>query len=109
MQSKFNTVCWCYRDNVIGDAMGSNIDKYVSAHSKSQLGGLVITILLGPLGLFYASKGAAIVLCVIAIISATSIIGPIICWVLSILVSVACIAEYNDKVKTTANLISKGD
>ena len=89
--------------------MGSDVDKYVSAHSKSQIGGILITILLGPLGLFYASTGAAIVLCVIAFISATTIIGPIICWILSILVSIPCIAKHNDKVKSTANLLSKGD
>ena len=77
---------------------------YISTHSKSQLAGFLLTLLLGPLGLFYSSWVAALILCVIAFSSAATVIGPVICWVLSILISFFAVSSHNDKVVAAANL-----
>lgn len=53
---------------------------------KSQGLGFILTLLLGPLGLFYSSWVAALILCVVAITSAASIIGPIVCWILTMII-----------------------
>ena len=49
--------------------MNNAVDVYIDTHSKSQLGGFLLTLILGPLGLFYSSWVAALILCVIAIAS----------------------------------------
>lgn len=85
--------------------MSDAVEVYISAHSKSQLIGFFLTLLLGPLGLFYSSWIAALILCVIAIVSATTVIGPIVCWVLSMIISFVTVSSHNDKVKATAKLL----
>lgn len=84
--------------------MNDAVQKYVDTHSKSQGLGFVLTLILGPLGLFYSNWVAALILCVVAIVSAASIIGPIICWILAILISFATVSKHNEKVKSTAAL-----
>jgi hypothetical protein len=84
--------------------MNDPVQSYISAHSKSQISGFLLTLLFGPLGLFYSSWVAALILCVIAIVTAVSIIGPIICWMLAILISFATVSGHNKKVHATANL-----
>jgi hypothetical protein len=84
--------------------MNDPVQSYISAHSKSQLSGFFLTLFFGPLGLFYSSWVAALILCVIAIFTAVSIIGPIICWLLAIFISFATVSSHNKKVQATANL-----
>ena len=84
--------------------MNDGVEAYITAHAKSQLAGFFLTLILGPLGLFYSSWIAALILCVIAIASAATIIGPIICWVLAILISFATVDSHNNKIRATANL-----
>ncbi|MFK8066809.1 MAG: hypothetical protein AB8D52_01025 [Gammaproteobacteria bacterium] len=77
--------------------MSEAIDKYVETHSKSQGLGFILTLLLGPLGLFYSSWVAALILCVIAIASAASIIGPIICWILAMIIGFFAVSKHKNK------------
>lgn len=84
--------------------MNEAVQKYIDTHSKSQGLGFVLTLLFGPLGLFYSSWVAALILCVIAIASAASVIGPIICWIFSILIVFAAVSKHNEKVKAAAAL-----
>ena len=84
--------------------MTDPVKAYISAHSKSQLGGLFLTLFLGPLGLFYSSWIAGLILCVIAIATLASIVGPIICWLLAIGISFVTVSSHNKKVRVTANL-----
>ena len=84
--------------------MSDVVQEYIDAHSKSQVLGFILTLLLGPLGLFYSSWVAALILCVIAIASAASIIGPVICWILAILIGFAAVSKHNKKVKAAAAL-----
>lgn len=84
--------------------MNEAVQRYIDTHSKSQGLGFILTLILGPLGLFYSSWVAALILCVIAIASAATIIGPIICWLLAILISFAAVSKHNEKVKAAAEL-----
>ncbi len=84
--------------------MSYAVQRYIDTHSKSQFLGFVLTLLFGPLGLFYSSWAAAIILCVIAISSVASVIGPIICWILAIIIGFATVSKHNEKVRAAAAL-----
>jgi hypothetical protein len=94
----------CYLPLQKEKVMSESVNTYIDAHSKSQLTGFFLTLILGPLGLFYSSWVAALILCVIVVASAASIIGPVICWVLAILISFVTVSSHNEKVEATANL-----
>ena len=47
--------------------MNDAVEQYVKTHSKSQAVGFILTLLFGPLGLFYSSWVAGLILCVIAV------------------------------------------
>ena len=79
-------------------------EQYIKTHSKSRGAGFALTLLFGPLGLFYSSWVAALILVVIAVVTAASIVGPLVCWLLAIIISFVCVSSHNDKVKATANL-----
>ena len=85
--------------------MSDAVDTYIRTHSKSSTTGFLLTLFLGPLGLFYSSWIAALILCVIAIFSAATIIGPIICWIIAMIISFSSINSHNEKVEATANLM----
>lgn len=84
--------------------MNNYIESYINSHSKSQIIGFLLTLILGPLGLFYSSWVSAVILCAIAITSATSITIYVVCWGLSILLSFIAVSNYNKRVRDTANL-----
>ena len=75
---------------------------YIDAHSKDQRLGFVLALLFGPLGLFYGSWIAALILCVITFISAATVIGPVICWILAMLINFPAVRMHNEKVKAVA-------
>lgn len=84
--------------------MSDAVEAYISTHSKSQLSGFLLTLIFGPLGLFHSNWVAALILCVVAIVSSASIIGPLTCWMLAVLISFSSVSSHNEKVKATANL-----
>ena len=84
--------------------MNDAVEAYISTHSKSNAIGFFLTLLFGPLGLFYCNWVAALILCVIAVVTAASIIGPVFCWLMAISISFYSVAKHNDKVKAAANL-----
>lgn len=51
---------------------------------KSRTTSFLLTLLLGPLGLLYAAPMAGIILIVVAVLTAPTIVGPVVCWVLAI-------------------------
>lgn len=77
---------------------------YIQSHRKSYLTGIVLTLFFGPLGLFYSSVTAAIIMCVIAVVTCATIVGPIAVWGLSILFSLLTISSHNNRVETFAGL-----
>jgi len=84
--------------------MNELTDNYIKAHSKSQMASFFLTLLLGPLGLFYSSWVSALILCVIAIAGAATIVVPLICWVLAILIGGMGVTQHNEKVRASAAL-----
>jgi len=51
---------------------------------KSRVTAAVLTVLFGPLGLFYSSAAGAIVLVIVVLITAGTVVGPFLCWAASI-------------------------
>lgn len=84
--------------------MSDVVERYVKAHGKSQATGVILTIFLGPLGLFYSSWVAAVILIGIAFVSVASVVGPIACWIISIPVSIGTVSGHNNKVRAAADL-----
>ncbi len=84
--------------------MNDAVQGYINAHSKSHGVGFLLTLLFGPLGLFYSSWVAALILCVIALASATTIVGPVICWLLAMMLGPFGVGKHNDKVRSAAAL-----
>ena len=89
---------------IVNDA----VENYIKVHSKSQILGFVLTVLFGPLGLFYSSWVAALILCLIAIVSFSTIFVPVICWLLAIVIGFLTVRRHNQKVKATAKLGDQG-
>jgi len=63
--------------------------EYMQAHSKSRLTSFFLTLLLGPIGLLYASGKWGAAMIALAILSAPTYIGPAIVWIASI-----CIGDH---------------
>lgn len=59
---------------------------HMNLNEKSRGISFLLTLLLGPLGLFYSTIAGALILFVITIVTAPSIIGPVICWILAIII-----------------------
>jgi len=79
----------------------------VNIQKKSRSTSLMLTLILGPLGLFYSSTAAAIILCVIAIMGAFTIILPIICWLIAIFIGDSAVHKHNKNVDELKDLIKK--
>ena len=62
---------------------------------KSRTTSAVLTVLLGPFGLFYTSFWAALALTVLAFASAPTIIGPLFAWVVSIFWGDSLVKKHN--------------
>lgn len=80
------------------------VDMYVKTHSKSHVVSGILTVVLGPIGLFYSSWVAALILTVIAIASFQTIFIPIACWILAIGIGVWAVSKHNKKVMAVAAL-----
>lgn len=84
--------------------MNNAIDKYVKAHSKSHFINAILTVVLGPLGLLYTNWVAAIILGLIAFVTLSSILVPLVCWLLAIIIGVFSVIKHNRKVLASAEL-----
>ena len=67
---------------------------------KSQIVGFILTLLFGPLGLFYSSVPAALGFLVAAIVFGlfTGGVGAVLIWPVSIIVGVFTVRRHNDQV-----------
>lgn len=88
--------------------MSTKAGIYYKLHKKSQIVGLILTLLLGPLGLMFSNVIAGVVLLIIGILGAPTIIIPAICWGLSVLLSFWFIHSHNSKTKAFA-MLSQSD
>lgn len=64
-------------------------------NKKSQLASFLLTFFLGPLGLLYSSVAGGIILFIIALVSWPTFVGPVLCWILAIVVGAFCTAKHN--------------
>ena len=62
---------------------------------KSRTTSAILTILFGPLGLFYTTVWGALALTVLAFASAPTIIGPLFAWVVSIFWGDSLVKKHN--------------
>lgn len=79
----------------------------MNMNKKSRLTSLLLTILLGPLGLMYSSAVGGVVLLIIACASWWTIIGLIICWVLSIIIGDHMTYRHNQGINAFISAINK--
>ena len=81
------------------------VQNYIDVNSRSQMMGVVLTVIFGPLGLFYSSWIAALILCVVVVATVSTILVPIVCWITSVLLSLFFVPRYNKKVEAQARLM----
>lgn len=87
--------------------MSQSTQQYVKVHTKSQVAGFVLTFFFGPLGLFYSNWVAGLIFSAFALILFGTIIVPILCWILAIIISFFTVSAHNRKVAATAALLDK--
>ncbi|EKO3727508.1 hypothetical protein GCS56_001685 [Vibrio metschnikovii] len=73
---------------------------------KSRITSLVLTILFGPLGAFYSTIAGGIVLTLIALVSAPTFIGPVVCWILAIAIGDHCTYKHNKNIDSIKEMLS---
>lgn len=85
----------------------TKINDYTSQMQKSRITSFILTVLLGPLGLLYSSIAAGLIMIFIAIISLPTGAGPIVVWILSIIMGDSFTYGYNKKIMAQAKMMSK--
>lgn len=71
----------------------------MNLNPKSRLVSFLLTLFFGPLGLFYSSVAGALVLVIVAVVTAGSIIGPVVCWILAIAIGDHCTHRHNQNIE----------
>ena len=79
----------------------------MNLNPKSRLASFLLTLFFGPLGLFYSSAVGALVLMIVAFVTFTSVIGPIVCWLLAIGIGDHCTVKHNQNIDNIKDLVSK--
>lgn len=69
---------------------------------KSRTTSAILTILFGPLGLFYTTVWGALALTVLAFASAPTIIGPLFAWAVSIFWGDSLVKKHNSALNVQA-------
>ena len=77
----------------------------MNLNKKSRLASLLLTLLLGPLGLMYSSVIGGIILLVIAIATAPTLIGPIVCWGLAVIIGDSATYKHNRSIERFEDLM----
>lgn len=84
----------------------SAINEYVSSQQKSSVLAFLLALLLGPIGLLYASPMWGVIGTLVALVSAASIVGPVIIWMLSVLSAPFLVSKHRRKLRAEAKLLS---
>jgi hypothetical protein len=74
-------------------------------NKKSRTTSFLLTLLLGPLGLLYASLGWGLILLIVAVLLAPTIVVPLFCWVLSIALGDHIVHRHNQGIDELIGLI----
>ncbi len=88
-------------------ARQQRIDNHLKKNRKSTFLALVLTILLGPLGLMYVSVVGGAVFLILAILLGFPLV--LLVWVLTVLFAPFLTMAHNRKMHTYAELIAGGD
>ena len=75
---------------------------------KSRTTSLILTVLFGPLGLLYSSIVGGILLTLIAVVSAPTVVGPIICWLLAIALGDDRTHRHNKSLEKLESMLARG-
>lgn len=78
----------------------------MNLNPKSRFVSFLLTLVFGPLGLFYSSIAAALCLIVIAVVTAGSVIGPVFCWILAIGIGDHCTYKHNQNIEAIKGLMA---
>ncbi len=78
----------------------------MNLNPKSRLVSFLLTLFFGPLGLLYSSVVGGLVLIVIAVVTAASVVGPLVCWVLAIAIGDHCTYKHNKNIENIKELVS---
>ena len=102
--SKSAKVCpHCGED---GGASELHKKEFVGTEKKSRIVSLLLTLVLGPLGLMYSSVLWGAVLLIVAILGAATVAVPAFIWVLSILLGDSFTYNHNQKIEKQAKFLS---
>jgi hypothetical protein len=77
----------------------------MNLNRKSRLASFFLTLLLGPLGLMYSSVVGGIVLLIIAILSAPTLVGPLVCWFLAVVIGDSATHKHNRNIEKFEDLM----
>lgn len=72
---------------------------------KNRSTSLLLTLFFGPLGLLYSSVVGGLILLIVAVASAPTFIGPVICWVLAMILGDHFTEKHNDNVEKLSRLL----
>lgn len=78
----------------------------MSLTPKSRTTSFLLTLFLGPLGLFYSSVAGGLALLIIAIVSIPTVIGPAICWILAIAIGDHCTRRHNQGLENLHSMMA---
>ena len=94
-----------------GEPVSSNVksddavEDYVGIAGKSRLLSFMLTFFLGPLGLLYSNIVWGIIMIVIAVVLLPTGVGPILVWIVSVIMGDSMTLKYNEKLYAQAELM----
>ncbi|MCE2597188.1 hypothetical protein K6Y31_20655 [Motilimonas cestriensis] len=77
----------------------------MNLNPKSRLVSLVLTICLGPIGLFYTSLAGGLILTLIAFVGLATVFVPVACWILAIAIGDHCAHRHNRNIENIKSLV----
>lgn len=66
-----------------------------SVKYKSRATSFFLTFFLGPLGLFYVSPAAAIIVLILFLVTASTVVVPVLLWIASMVISDSMCESHN--------------
>ena len=93
----------------IGNDQVNLTGRKMDLSKKSKTVAFVLTLLLGPLGLLYSSITAGVIMIILTVVTAATVLIPILCWIFSILLGIYYADKHNDNVDRLVRLLSNNN
>jgi hypothetical protein len=74
---------------------------------KSRIISFFFTLFLGPLGLLYASPIASLLLILVAVLTFSTVVGPILCWIMAICIGDHMVYKHNKSIEVLKTMMAK--